>query len=99
MSQSSFSSLDSALLVRDAQGRYLPATTDQILEAARHAVEAWNCRPELVARAPLCALLAAERRARSHGECIRWFDARREQANAFLGSSWTKKLRLATGFF
>lgn len=39
MSQSSFSSLDSALLVHDAQGRYLPATTDQILEAARQAVD------------------------------------------------------------
>ncbi|NYT80311.1 DNA repair protein RadC [Alcaligenaceae bacterium] len=39
MSQPSFSSLDSALLVRDAQGRYLPATTDQMLEAARQAVD------------------------------------------------------------
>lgn len=39
MSQPSFSSFDSALLVRDAQGRYLPATTDQILEAARLAVD------------------------------------------------------------
>lgn len=39
MSQSSFSSFESALLVRDAQGRYLPATTDQILEAACQAVD------------------------------------------------------------
>lgn len=39
MSQLSFSSLDDALLVRDAQGRYLPASVDQILEAARQAIE------------------------------------------------------------
>ena len=39
MSQQFFPTFDSALLVRDAQGRYLPATTDQILQAARHAVE------------------------------------------------------------
>lgn len=39
MSDQSFSSFDSALLVCDAQGCYLPATTDQILQAARHAVE------------------------------------------------------------
>lgn len=39
MSQSSFSSFESALLVREAQGHYLPATTDQILEAARRAVD------------------------------------------------------------
>jgi len=39
MSQQTFSSFDSALLVRDAQGHYLPATTDQILEAARQAVD------------------------------------------------------------
>jgi len=39
MSEQSFSSYESALLVRDAQGRYLPATTDQILEAARQAVD------------------------------------------------------------
>lgn len=39
MSEQSFSSLVSALLVCDAQGRYLPATTDQILEAARQAVD------------------------------------------------------------
>jgi len=32
-------SFSSSLLVCDAQGRYLPATTDQILEAARHAVD------------------------------------------------------------
>ena len=39
MSQLSFSSFDHALLVRDAQGRYLPASVDQILEAARQAIE------------------------------------------------------------
>ena len=39
MSQLSFSSFDNALLVRDAQGRYLPASVDQILEAARQAIE------------------------------------------------------------
>ncbi|MCD0497175.1 RadC family protein [Pseudomonas aeruginosa] len=39
MSQLSFSSFDDVLLVRDAQGRYLPASVDQILEAARQAVE------------------------------------------------------------
>ncbi|AFT71012.1 RadC-like protein [Alloalcanivorax dieselolei B5] len=39
MSQLSFSSLDDALLVRDAKGRYLPASVDQILEAARQAIE------------------------------------------------------------
>lgn len=39
MSQLSFSSLDSSLTVRDAQCRYLLATTEQILEAARQASE------------------------------------------------------------
>ncbi len=39
MSQLSFSSFDDTLLVRDAQGRYLPASADQILEAARQAIE------------------------------------------------------------
>lgn len=39
MSQLSFSSFDGALLVRDALGRYLPASVDQILEAARQAIE------------------------------------------------------------
>ena len=39
MSQLSFSSFDTSLMVRDAQGRYLLATTDQILEAARQAIE------------------------------------------------------------
>jgi len=39
MSQLSFSSFDDALLVRDAQGRYLPTSVDQILEAARQAIE------------------------------------------------------------
>ncbi|ELV3004062.1 MULTISPECIES: RadC family protein [Pseudomonadota] len=39
MSQVSFSSIDSSLLVRDAQGRYLPASVDQILDAARQAID------------------------------------------------------------
>ena len=39
MSQLSFSSFDASLMVRDAQGRYLLATADQILEAARQAIE------------------------------------------------------------
>jgi len=39
MSQLSFSSFDSSLLVRDAQGRYLPASVDQILDAARQAID------------------------------------------------------------
>ena len=38
MSQLSFSSFDASLMVRDAQGRYLLATADQILEAARQAI-------------------------------------------------------------
>jgi DNA repair protein RadC len=43
MTEQSFSSFDFALLVYDAQGYYLPATADQILQAARLAVEK-NCR-------------------------------------------------------
>jgi DNA repair protein RadC len=39
MSQLSFSSFDSSLLVRDAQGRYLPASVDQILDAARQVID------------------------------------------------------------
>ena len=39
MSQLSFSSFDSFLMVRDAQGRYLPASADQILEAARQVID------------------------------------------------------------
>jgi DNA repair protein RadC len=39
MSQLSFSSFDSSLMVRDAQGLYLLATAEQILEAARQAIE------------------------------------------------------------
>ncbi len=39
MTQLSFSSFDSSLLVRDAQGRYLPASVDQILDAARQAID------------------------------------------------------------
>ena len=39
MSQLSFSSFDAALMVRDSQGQYLPATADQILDAARQAIE------------------------------------------------------------
>lgn len=39
MTQLSFSSFDSSLLVRDAQGRYLPASADQILDAARLVID------------------------------------------------------------
>ena len=39
MSQLSFSSFDSFLMVRDAQGRYLPASADDILEAARQVID------------------------------------------------------------
>jgi DNA repair protein RadC len=39
MSQLSFSSFDSSLMVRDAQGHYQSATVDQIIEAARQAVD------------------------------------------------------------
>ena len=38
MSQLSLS-LDFSLLVRDDQGRYLPATADQILEAAHYVID------------------------------------------------------------
>lgn len=47
MSQQSFSSSDSSLLVRDDQGRYLPATADQILEAARQVIDQKNQRGAL----------------------------------------------------
>lgn len=39
MSQLSFSSFDSSLLVRDAQGRYLLASADQIIDAARQVID------------------------------------------------------------
>jgi len=39
MSQLSFPSFDAELMVRDPQGRYQVATTEQILEAARQAIE------------------------------------------------------------
>src|SRR5690554_2660827 len=39
MTQLSFSSFDSSLLVRDAQGRYLLASVDQILDAARQVID------------------------------------------------------------
>jgi DNA repair protein RadC len=39
MTQLSFSSFDSSLLVRDAQGRYLPASADQILDAAHQVID------------------------------------------------------------
>ena len=39
MSQLSFSSFDSSLLVRDAHGQYLPASADDILEAARQVID------------------------------------------------------------
>ncbi|MEI9273937.1 JAB domain-containing protein, partial [Pseudomonas aeruginosa] len=37
--QLSFPSFDSCLLVRDAHGRYLPASADDILEAARQVID------------------------------------------------------------
>ncbi|WP_430541979.1 hypothetical protein [Xanthomonas euvesicatoria] len=39
MSQLSFSSFDSLLHVRDTRGRYLLASVEQILEAAREAID------------------------------------------------------------
>ena len=39
MSQLSFSSFEFSLMVRDAQGHYLLATADQILEAAREVID------------------------------------------------------------
>lgn len=39
MSQLSFSSFDSLLHVRDTQGRYRLASVEQILEAAREAID------------------------------------------------------------
>lgn len=39
MSQLSFPSFESTLLVRDAHGRYLPASADDILEAARQVID------------------------------------------------------------
>lgn len=39
MSQLSFPSFESALLVRDAHGRYLSASADDILEAARQVID------------------------------------------------------------
>src|SRR5690625_5195642 len=39
MSQLSFPSFDSSLLVRAARGRYHPATADQILSAAREIID------------------------------------------------------------
>lgn len=39
MSQLSFSSFDSSLLVRDAQGRYLLASADQIIDAVRQVID------------------------------------------------------------
>jgi len=46
MSQLSLS-LDSSLLVRDAQGRYLSASADQILAAARQVIDEKNPRETL----------------------------------------------------
>ena len=39
MSPLSYPSFDSCLLVRDAHGRYLPASADDILEAARQVID------------------------------------------------------------
>ena len=49
MSQLSFSSFDAALMVRDSQGHYLPATADQILDAARQAMGSDKLLVELTA--------------------------------------------------
>ncbi|AXL82830.1 TPA: DNA repair protein RadC [Pseudomonas aeruginosa] len=63
MSQLSFSSFDSMLLVRDAQERYLPASADQILNMARRVIDqkyqrgALFSSPELV-KEYLCTKLA-----------------------------------------
>lgn len=64
MSQLSFSSFDASLMVRDAQGRYQLATTDQILEAARQAIEKKMQRgasftSSAAVKQYLCAKLAA----------------------------------------
>lgn len=62
MSQLSFSSFESSLMVRDAQGHYLLATADQILGAAREVIDrkmqrgALLTSPELV-KEYLCAKL------------------------------------------
>jgi len=63
MSQLSFSSFDAMLLVRDAQGRYLPASADQLLDMARQVIDqkyqrgALFASPELV-KEYLCTKLA-----------------------------------------
>ncbi|MBH2534044.1 DNA repair protein RadC [Serratia marcescens] len=67
MSQLSFSSFDTTLMVRDTQGRYLPATVDQILEAARQVVEQKMQRgtsftSPAVVKEYLCAKLAGYER-------------------------------------
>ncbi|MDR2011897.1 MAG: DNA repair protein RadC [Rhodanobacter sp.] len=63
MSQLSFSSFDTALMVRDAQGRYALASADQILDAARQAIDqkmprGASCSSPAAVRAYLCAKLA-----------------------------------------
>lgn len=63
MSQLSSLLFDSYLLVRDAQGRYLPASVDQILEAARQVIDQKMQRGELfdapaTVRKYLCTKLA-----------------------------------------
>ena len=63
MSQLSFSSFDSSLMVRDAQGRYLLATADQILDAAHQAIDQKMQRgasftESAVVKEYLCAKLA-----------------------------------------
>lgn len=47
MTQLSFSSFGSSLLVRDAQGRYLPTSADQVLDAARQVIDQKNPRGTL----------------------------------------------------
>ena len=62
MTQFSFT-FDSSLLVRDDQGRYLPATADQILMAARQVIDQKIQRgasftPPALVKEFLCAKLA-----------------------------------------
>ncbi|MEI7307022.1 MULTISPECIES: RadC family protein [Pectobacterium] len=53
MSQLSFPSSDDALLVRDTHGNYLPASVEQILAAARQAIEKKMERGAVLTSPPL----------------------------------------------
>jgi len=50
MSQLAFSSFDSMLLVRDAHGRYRPASVEQILSVARQAIDQNNSAARCLTR-------------------------------------------------